>query len=68
MASFHGAFAGNRKLVLDALSPLGKVGQGMVAGGEGAIYFWIKLPPGCEDDVVAIEWLVKYAGECFVCL
>ena len=31
-----------RDAVLDALTPLGK----NVCGGEGAIYFWAKLPAG----------------------
>lgn len=43
-------FIGNRALVLDALSPLGTLGNG-VAGGEGAIYFWAKLPEHSKDDV-----------------
>lgn len=86
--------AGNRQLLLDALSPLLEVhaaaasgaaangkqgeqqeqgqgqGQGLgssvVAGGEGALYLWAKLPPGCENDVAAVEWLVKAAGVCLV--
>jgi aspartate/methionine/tyrosine aminotransferase len=33
----------NRQLVADALSPLGKHGQGWV-GGDGAIYYFAKLP------------------------
>lgn len=33
----------NRELIADALSPLGTRGHGWV-GGEGAIYYWAKLP------------------------
>lgn len=33
----------NREVIADALSPLGSKGHGWV-GGEGAIYFWAKLP------------------------
>jgi hypothetical protein len=36
---------GSRDLLLDALSPLGSLGDG-IAGGEGAIYLWAKLPKG----------------------
>lgn len=34
-----------REVLIDALSPLGKPGDG-VAGGEGAIYLWARLPAG----------------------
>ncbi len=34
-----------REAITDALSPLGSLGNG-VAGGEGAIYLWAKLPEG----------------------
>eukprot|EP00879_Flechtneria_rotunda_P018349 GHRR01019246.1.p1 GENE.GHRR01019246.1~~GHRR01019246.1.p1 ORF type:complete len:399 (+),score=104.95 GHRR01019246.1:337-1533(+) len=37
------ALSHNRALIADALSPLGTEGHGWV-GGEGAIYFWAKLP------------------------
>lgn len=37
-----------RDTIIDALSPLGALGSG-VAGGEGAIYLWAKLPEG--DDL-----------------
>jgi katanin p60 ATPase-containing subunit A1 len=33
----------NRELIADALSPLGARGHGWV-GGEGAIYYWARLP------------------------
>ena len=36
-----------RETIIDALSPLGTLGSG-VAGGEGAIYLWAKLPRGDE--------------------
>ena len=32
----------------------------------GALYFFVKLPPGFEDDVGANQWLVKHAGVCLV--
>lgn len=35
--------AHNREVIADALSPLGTEGHGWV-GGEGAIYYWAKLP------------------------
>lgn len=38
-----GGLAGNRAALLDALSPLG---ASNVVGGEGAIYFFAKLPEG----------------------
>lgn len=37
--------AGCREVLIDALSPLGSLGNG-VAGGEGAIYLWARLPQG----------------------
>lgn len=40
-----GPAATRREAIIDALSPLGELGQG-VGGGEGAIYFWARLPPG----------------------
>ena len=56
---------GNRAALLDALTPLGSLGAG-VAGGEGAIYLWARLPPGCEDDEAVVEWLVKRHGVCVI--
>jgi aspartate/methionine/tyrosine aminotransferase len=47
----------------EALSPLG---EDAIAGGEGAIYFFVRLPPGCDDDVAVNEWLVREAGVCTV--
>lgn len=34
-----------REVLIDALSPLGSRGDG-IAGGEGAIYLWARLPKG----------------------
>lgn len=55
----------NRNAILDALSPLGSLGNG-IAGGEGAIYLWARLPRGCEDDVAVVEWLVKKHKVCLI--
>jgi hypothetical protein len=57
--------AGNREAILDALSPLGRPGQG-VAGGEGAIYFWARLPEALADDEAVVAWLVEHAGVCII--
>ena len=38
-----------RKAILDALSPLAVGKDSGVAGGEGAIYFWAKLPQGAPQ-------------------
>lgn len=38
-----------REVLLDALSPLGRPGEG-IAGGEGAIYLWAKLPQGSSES------------------
>ena len=35
-----------RDAILDALSPLAVGTNSGIAGGEGAIYFWAKLPQG----------------------
>ncbi|KAG1672270.1 hypothetical protein FOA52_004284 [Chlamydomonas sp. UWO 241] len=48
----------NRELLMDALSVLPPKS---VVGGF-AIYFWARLPPGCEDDVHTVEFLVKHFG------
>jgi len=50
--------AANRELVLDAL---GALPPGSVVGGF-SIYFWIKLPGACSDDVITVEFLVKHFG------
>ena len=56
---------GHRAAVLDSLSPLGQLGDGNIFGGEGAIYFWAKLPRGCEDrDIEVVAWLIKQHGVC----
>lgn len=34
-----------RDMLISALSPLGELGNG-IAGGEGAIYLWARLPKG----------------------
>lgn len=60
-----GGLADNRAAILDALSPLGSLGAGL-AGGEGAIYLWVKLPEGCEDDVAVVEWLVRKHKVCLI--
>lgn len=50
----------NRATVRRALeAPLGAA---RVKGGEGAIYFWVQLPEGCDDDEAVIEWLVRQHG------
>ncbi len=36
-----------RDMLISALSPLGELGNG-IAGGEGAIYLWARLPKGAE--------------------
>lgn len=56
----------NREAILDALSPLADGTNSGVAGGEGAIYFWAKLPQGCEDDEAVVSWLVKEHKVCVV--
>ncbi|CAG9461340.1 unnamed protein product [Pedinophyceae sp. YPF-701] len=58
--------AENRAVVLDALSPLGSVGDG-IAGGEGAIYVWGRLPDTCtEHDEDVVAWLVREHGVCTI--
>ncbi|KAG2424660.1 hypothetical protein HXX76_014384 [Chlamydomonas incerta] len=54
----------NRDLLRAALAPL----EPHVAGGEGAIYLWARLPPGrgCEDDRAVVTWLVQQAGVCVI--
>ncbi|CAL5223689.1 g6241 [Coccomyxa viridis] len=65
VASQLDSIMGNRGTIIDALSPLGAMGSG-VAGGEGAIYLWAKLPEGCEDDEAVVEWLVREHGVCVI--
>ncbi len=59
------ALAPNRAAIADALSPLGQQGAG-IAGGEGAIYYWAKLPEGCSDDEAVVKWLIEEAGVCVI--
>ncbi|KAB2623892.1 bifunctional aspartate aminotransferase and glutamate/aspartate-prephenate aminotransferase-like [Pyrus ussuriensis x Pyrus communis] len=49
----------NRKIVLEALSPLG---DNAVKGGEGAIYLWAKLPDKYVDDDKFVHWLAHRHG------
>ncbi|KAJ7568759.1 hypothetical protein O6H91_01G047000 [Diphasiastrum complanatum] len=49
----------NRAIVREALAPLG---VGAVKGGEGAIYFWARLPDNVVDDVAVVRWLAKRHG------
>lgn len=61
------ALSPNKAALLDALSPLGSPGGlGSVAGGEGAIYFFAKLPSGRTDDEAVVEWLVNEHGVCLI--
>ncbi|GBF95700.1 aspartate aminotransferase [Raphidocelis subcapitata] len=72
------ALAPNRAAIADALSPLaaaaeaeaaagGRPAAGAVAGGEGAIYFWGRLPAGFEErDEEVVEWLIKQHGVCLI--
>ncbi|KAG2432782.1 hypothetical protein HYH02_012914 [Chlamydomonas schloesseri] len=54
----------NRDLLRSALAPL----EPHVAGGEGAIYLWARLPQGrgCQDDRAVVTWLVQQAGVCVI--
>ena len=52
----------NRTALMRALSPLGSG----VSAGEGAIYLWARLPPGCEDDEAVVEWLVRKHRVCVI--
>lgn len=55
----------NRRTVLDALSVLGTLGDG-IAPSEGAIYLWARLPEGCQDDEAVVEWLVRKHKVCLI--
>ncbi|KAK9918752.1 hypothetical protein WJX75_006606 [Coccomyxa subellipsoidea] len=46
----------NRETVLEALAPLGSLGDGLYGGD--AIYIWARLPPGCLDDKAVVTWMV----------
>jgi aspartate/methionine/tyrosine aminotransferase len=52
--------AHNRELIADALSPLGTRGHGWV-GGEGAIYYWARLPERFGGDAASAA--VAKAGD-----
>jgi aspartate/methionine/tyrosine aminotransferase len=52
--------ASSRSAARAALEPLVTAG-GAVAGGD-AIYWWVTLPPGCEDDGAFVRWLVGKHG------
>jgi katanin p60 ATPase-containing subunit A1 len=52
--------AHNRELIADALSPLGTRGHGWV-GGEGAIYYWARLPERFGGDAATAA--VATAGD-----
>jgi hypothetical protein len=59
-ASINGQTALCRDVLIDALSPLGSLGSG-VAGGEGAIYLWAKLPEGvvlCQQHLLTFACMV----------
>ena len=61
------ALGPNRTALRDALSPLAELSPGGVAGGEGAIYYWAKLPPGLKgSDEDAVEWLIREHGVCVI--
>ena len=49
-----------REAILDALSPLSDGKDSGVAGGEGAIYFWAKLPQGAESPFNALGLWVMF--------
>ncbi len=55
--------AGNRRAVRAALAAA--LGEDRVKGGEGAIYFFARLPDEFESrDDDAVRWLVARAGVC----
>ena len=56
---------GHRQAVLEALTPLGTMGDG-IYGGDGAFYIWVRLPDGCEDDDRVVRWLVQNHGICLI--
>ncbi|KXZ54966.1 hypothetical protein GPECTOR_3g133 [Gonium pectorale] len=62
-----GQLEANRDKLRAALAPL----EPHVAGGEGAIYLWARLPTDPRDgkpldDRAAVEWLVAQAGVCVI--
>lgn len=52
--------ASSRAATRAALEPLIPPG-GRVSGGD-AIYWWVTLPPGCEDDGAVVRWLAGKHG------
>jgi hypothetical protein len=66
------ALAPNRAAIADALSPLQAAATAAgappaVAGGEGAIYFWARLPAGFEAaDEEVVGWLIREHGVCVI--
>ncbi|KAK3280759.1 hypothetical protein CYMTET_11417 [Cymbomonas tetramitiformis] len=55
----------NRQVVRSALEPLGEGAAGAQCQ-NGAIYMWVKLPEGCEDDKKVVEWLAKKHSICLI--
>lgn len=72
------ALSANRAAISNALEPLraaahreaaegGRPADGAVVGGEGAIYFWARLPKGCEEcDEEVVAWLIREHGVCVI--
>ena len=56
---------GNRAAISAALEPLRSAGL-PIAGGEGAIYFWARLPPGpspeefCDIDPITLHTMLSF--------
>lgn len=65
MAGHVAALGPSRAAIADALSALGPHNEGY-AGGEGAIYYWARLPRDCVDDEAVVEWLIREAGVCVI--
>eukprot|EP00894_Picocystis_sp_ML_P001855 jgi/Pico_ML_1/52372/g3084.t1 len=54
----------NRKIVRDALMPLGEEN---IKGGNGAIYYFCKLPERYQEkDQEVVQWLVEKHGICVI--
>ncbi|XP_059658061.1 aromatic aminotransferase ISS1-like [Cornus florida] len=53
------SLAKNKKLLVEALSPLG---EDTVKGGEGAIYLWAKLPNKYPNDFEVVCWFARRHG------
>lgn len=56
LASQIASLKQNRQALLEALTPLGTLGDG-IYGGD-AIYVWARLPAGCQDDKAVVTWMV----------